>query len=241
VVVGVGGYWGYPYYNPWWGFSPWYGFHGWYGYPGFYAPYGYGYFDPSSSVRLQVTPRETEVYVDGYRAGIVDDFDGVFQRLELPPGEHEIVLYLEGHRSVRQDLRLAVGAEYKIRHTMQPLPPGEPQEPRPEPPAAPSAPPAPAHSATPAPAEPAVAGAAAQVNSNFGTLAIRVQPADAAVSIDGEVWLGADAGERLSVQVSEGTHRVEIRKDGYRTFTAEVHVRRGEIAPLNVSLPRLDQ
>ncbi len=35
-------------------------------------------------------PRDAEVYVDGYYAGIVDDFDGFFQRLTLEVGPHEI-------------------------------------------------------------------------------------------------------------------------------------------------------
>ena len=34
-------------------------------------------------VRLMVRPRDAAVYVDGYYAGVVDDFDGVFQRLTL--------------------------------------------------------------------------------------------------------------------------------------------------------------
>ena len=34
-----------------------------------------------SSMRLQVKPLDTMVFVDGYFAGIVDDFDGTFQRL----------------------------------------------------------------------------------------------------------------------------------------------------------------
>ena len=34
------------------------------------------------SLRLKVKPREASVYVDGYFAGRVDDFDGMFQRLQ---------------------------------------------------------------------------------------------------------------------------------------------------------------
>jgi hypothetical protein len=41
-------------------------------------------------VRLQVRPRDAAVFVDGYYAGIVDDFDGIFQRLTLAVGPHEI-------------------------------------------------------------------------------------------------------------------------------------------------------
>jgi hypothetical protein len=62
-----------------------------------------------------------------------------------------------------------------------------------------------------------------------------VQPADAEVLIDGERW-EAPAGERVLVQLSEGEHRVEVRKPGYRSYTSTVRVRSGETVPLNVSL-----
>ncbi|MBI3403060.1 MAG: PEGA domain-containing protein [Acidobacteria bacterium] len=35
---------------------------------------------------------------------------------------------------------------------------------------------------------------------------------------------------------STWTHRVEIQKPGYRRFSTEIQVRRGETTPLNVSL-----
>jgi hypothetical protein len=38
------------------------------------------------------------------------------------------------------------------------------------------------------------------------------------------------------VQLSDGSHRVEIRKSGYRTYTSTVRVRSGETVTLNVSL-----
>ena len=69
----------------------------------------------------------------------------------------------------------------------------------------------------------------------LGTVAVRVQPADAEVMIDGEHW-EAPSRERLQVQLSDGSHRVEIRKSGYRTYTSTVHVRSGETVTLNVSL-----
>ena len=72
------------------------------------APYAgrvYGYAAPSGvygarryygDVRLQVRPRDAAVYVDGYYAGIVDNFDGVFQRLTLEAGPHEIEIEAPG-------------------------------------------------------------------------------------------------------------------------------------------------
>src|SRR5206468_3850537 len=41
-------------------------------------------------IRVQGAPRNAEVYVDGAYAGVVDDYDGVSQRLDLQPGSHEI-------------------------------------------------------------------------------------------------------------------------------------------------------
>ena len=57
-----------------------------------------------ATVRTRVTPRDTQVFVDGYSAGPVDDFDGVFQRLQLIPGQHEITLYLPGYRTYRENV-----------------------------------------------------------------------------------------------------------------------------------------
>jgi uncharacterized membrane protein len=70
-----------------------------------------------------------------------------------------------------------------------------------------------------------------------GALAIRVQPADAQVIVDGETWESPDAGD-LTLQLAEGTHAVEIRREGFRPYRAEVQVRRGETTALNVSLVR---
>ena len=94
-------------------------------------------YDLSGSLRLQVEPEETEVFIDGYWAGTVDDFDGFFQRLHLEPGEHEIELFLEGHRSFRQNLYLQPHRTFTIRHKMQPLGPGDTPDSRPKPPARP--------------------------------------------------------------------------------------------------------
>jgi hypothetical protein len=74
------------------GWGP-YGFHPsiWYAQ---YPRYRYAY--DEASLRIQVTPRDAQVYVDGYYVGMVDSFDGTFQRLHLSPGEHVIEIFLEG-------------------------------------------------------------------------------------------------------------------------------------------------
>jgi hypothetical protein len=142
-AVFVGGYYG-PYvapafygWSPWaFGFAPYHGFGYGYGYAyGPYAPYGRYAYGDTAEARVQVTPKQTEVYVDGYLAGVADDFDGTFQRLHVRPGGHTITLYLNGHRSVTERLYFSPGKTQKIKLAMAPLAPGEAPLPRPVAPA----------------------------------------------------------------------------------------------------------
>ncbi|HSL22854.1 MAG TPA: PEGA domain-containing protein [Vicinamibacterales bacterium] len=91
------------------------------------------------SVRVQAHPREAQVFVDGYYVGIVDDFDGAFQRLKIPPGGHEIVLHLAGFRNASHRIYVQPRATFRLRARLEALPPGTPPAPRPTP--DPSAPP----------------------------------------------------------------------------------------------------
>jgi hypothetical protein len=68
-------------------------------------------------------------------------------------------------------------------------------------------------------------------------MALRVQPSDAEVLIDGEKW-ETSGDERLLVQLAAGVHHVEARKDGYRIYVTDVTVRPGETATLNVALSK---
>lgn len=186
-----------------------------------------------SAARIQVTPPETEVYVDGHRAGVVDDFDGFSQRLRVTAGEHLIELYLDGHRPVGQTIRFTAGETYRIRHQMETLPPGEAAPPRPTPRAdAPAA----SAAAFDALGRAITGGAASAALSGTGTIAIRVQPADAVVLVDGERW--QSSGDRLDIQVTAGAHRIEVQKDGYQPFSTNVQVRAGETSGLNISLTK---
>lgn len=231
---------GYGFYDPFWsGWGPGWGM-GWgpgWGYPGWYGPWGTP-FGAFGSARLQVTPRQAEVYVDGYLAGTVDDFDGVFQRLHVPPGEHELTIYLDGYRTFTQKLLFRPGATIDIKQPLVPLAPGESTGPRPQA----TAPPAggPPYGAPPPPGGPPPDGAAdpADPATAFGTLAIRVQPADATLLVDGEEWSAPGGGERLLIELSDGPHEIEVRRDGAAPYHRTVQVRAGRTTTLNVSLPR---
>jgi hypothetical protein len=221
------------------------------------------------SVRVEATPKNAEVYVDGYYAGIVDDFDGVFQRLHVRPGPHEITLYLDGYRSVTQRVYVTPDTTLKIKYRMEKLAAGEVAEARPIPPNPPvpdqSTPPVrtrapygrtPPQGYPPAGYPPAgyppagypPAGApgypppppdgqppqAAQAGP--GTISVRVQPADADVYIDGQQSSVPAGGDSISVDVSEGRHSIQVRKQGYIGYLTDVQVRRGETTTLTVTL-----
>jgi hypothetical protein len=207
-------------------------------------PPGVEFYGPLSSLRLQVQPSQTEVFVDGYYAGAAREFDGLFERLRIDSGEHDIELYLQGYKSVHQKVYLQPDETFRVRHTMQALASGEAQEARPiappPPPGGdpgvgggrrPAAPPMPMTGQRP-PAGSARGGG----ESDFGAIAIRVQPADAELLVDGELWDASGTGNRLTIQLPEGSHRVEIRKPGFQAFTTVIQIRRGETATLNVSL-----
>jgi hypothetical protein len=105
IVPGSVGFfpWGfdYPYYGGYYGaYDPWYGW-----YPGV-APGAYSSSGPEGSLRLKVKPREAAVYVDGYYVGVVDDFDGVFQRLHLDPGPHHVEIQSPGYDPLTFDVRI---------------------------------------------------------------------------------------------------------------------------------------
>ena len=56
--------------------------------------------------------------------------------------------------------------------------------------------------------------------------------------IDGEKWEGATASDRLDVQLGAGLHRLEIRKEGYRSYFTDVTIGDGQTRTLNVALTR---
>lgn len=133
-------YGGYPGYA--WG--PWYGGYGFglgyfydpFGYYGYYSPYNYDYgysggygsgrysYDSGRSVgqlRLKVNPKHGQVYVDGYYAGEVDNFDGTFQRLSIEAGSHKVEIRAEGYETVTFDVLVTAGETVTYKGTLKPI------------------------------------------------------------------------------------------------------------------------
>jgi hypothetical protein len=93
-----------------------------YGYDGYY-PYGYTpdyYFNPIpghlyGGLRIVNAPRDAQVFADGYYVGIVDDFDGIFQHLNLETGPHHIEINEPGLQPVAFDVNIAPGRTMTFR------------------------------------------------------------------------------------------------------------------------------
>jgi hypothetical protein len=73
------------------------------GYAG-YAPYSPDLAGPTGGLRLKIEPKDAEVFVDGYYAGVVDDFDGTFRHLTLPVGRHHIEVRGAGYLPLEFDV-----------------------------------------------------------------------------------------------------------------------------------------
>ncbi len=101
--------------------------HGYYGHGyGGHGRYGYGaYRSNYGQVRIEIGPKalrdEAHVYVNEAYVGVVDDFDGFFQRLVLTPGEYEIEVRLDGYRTLQEHVLVGPRRTYKIRHQMEPI------------------------------------------------------------------------------------------------------------------------
>jgi len=87
-----------------------------YGTNGYY-PYGYTpsyYYDPIpgrlyGGVRITGAPRDAHVFADGYYVGIVDDFDGIFQHINLEVGPHHIEVEWGGYQPIAFDVYVRPG------------------------------------------------------------------------------------------------------------------------------------
>lgn len=114
---------GYFYYSPW-TWAP-YGSYG-YGYgsgAGYsYPRYGGAFGFDIGSLKIKVKPRDAEVWVDGYYAGTVDDFDGVFQALRLDMGAYRIEVRKPGFETLTFDVRVQPERTITFRGELKPIP-----------------------------------------------------------------------------------------------------------------------
>lgn len=237
-----GAYWGY-------GGYPYFDFYGSSGYGYYGAPYyGGGYYGGShyghdaGSVRVLVDPSETRVFVDGYYAGTADEFDGLFQRLHVSPGRHEIALKLEGYRSHRMRVYVPYDGTLKLHHDMIEGSGEDAVEDL-----------AGDRNADEEVAERArarrwrdedraVAGEARRDppferparDTGSATLRFQVRPQGASIYVDGE--FRGTGGSLSRLELAAGSHRIEILHPGLRTFERDVTLDAGESQDLELEL-----
>jgi hypothetical protein len=138
---GGGGGWypSYPYYPyyPWGFWGAGYGFGlGYLYYDPFWDSYGYGYGYPmvggggggystsqssseTGAVRLKINPKQAQIYVDGYYVGIVDSYDGSFQKLNLEGGGHKLELKADGYEPLQFDVLITPGETVTYKGTLK--------------------------------------------------------------------------------------------------------------------------
>lgn len=110
-----------------------YSYGGPYGYGAAYPSYGAGVYGvypqfgrsttfDTGELRLRIRPRDAQVFVDGFFAGSVDDFDGNFQSLRLEQGGHKIEVRMPGFETLTVDVHVQPNRTLTIREELRPSP-----------------------------------------------------------------------------------------------------------------------
>lgn len=223
-------YYGYPYYYGYWSYDPYYARPY---YPRFRSAQDYG------ALRVLVEPSNTRVYVDGYYAGEADDFDGIFQRLNVSPGRHEITLKLEGRRTHRVRLYVPVDHTIKLHHDMvkgdgedpvddQVGPADRVDEEKSE------------HDGgryTERARPRRDADDDDREQAGVGTLRLHVTPEDASVYVDGR--FRGSSRQMDDLLMPAGRHHVEVVRPGYKTYDQDVDVAQDQPTNVRVALDKL--
>ena len=185
----------------------------WYDYPypyGYPVPPGYVLATPdtvSGSVRLDGSPRDAAVYVDGYYTGIVDDFNGVFRHLTLTAGPHSIEIRKPGFETLAVNVYVQPRQTIRYRETMQPVQPDS------------------SSAQTESGAVTAPAGSDVPLGPP-GDLRLDVKPKDAQVYIDGYyVGIVDDFNGRYQrLNLAPGPHHVELGATGYELLAFDINI-----------------
>jgi hypothetical protein len=241
--------WGYyPFYS--WGYYPFYswGYYPFYSSNYYYYPryYGYGYY-AYGHVRIEVKPKQAKVYVDGGYMGTVDEFDGWWQRLDVPPGLHKIVIREPGYAPYAVTMRILPDDDYKIKYKMEPgkdvineqemFPERDKNYPdRYAPRYRDREPSQPGNEGQYEPGErdqydrgePETQGQPSTMEepqeTERATVVLKVEPSDATVYVDGNYYGIADADRsgELNILLSPGPHKVEVVRPGYESYSQTI-------------------
>jgi hypothetical protein len=218
--------WGAPYWG--WGPGPYN-----YGLGAQQALLGYAMVSGIGGLELDAKPNRAEVWVDGKYVADARDLDGYPAYLWLKQGAHHIVLYKAGYKSVDVEVDVRPGVLQPLKVQLEK---GESQPPV-------------RAASEPRPAEPRVEivdprkqGSEPRVEATtpqgepHGEVALRVEPRDATVYVDGTfVGLVRELGV---LRLTPGHHRVDLARPGYRELTKELDVEVGRRSEIVLSMER---
>jgi hypothetical protein len=113
-----GGYHYYPYWSSrfYWGWDPY-----WWG--GYYGPPVRVYYsaaDGLGALDFDVRPEKAEVFLNGQRIGVADNFDGFPTYLWLEEGTYDVVIYQEGYETIARQYSIVPGVVIDIEDRMVP-------------------------------------------------------------------------------------------------------------------------
>ncbi len=118
VGVHWGGYWGPSYWH-----RPYASPYSWYG-QGWGPGWGYTTVYPNPAFRhgaldTDISPERAEVWVDGRRIGVADDFDGFPDYLWLEQGTYDVVFYLPGYKTIARQYSIYSGLVIDVEDRME--------------------------------------------------------------------------------------------------------------------------
>jgi hypothetical protein len=176
----------------------------------------------TGDVRLDVSPKDAAVYVDGYYAGIVDDFNGVFHHLTLTAGPHAIELRKTGLETLTVEMFVQPGQTITYRATMSAAQPGSVGE-------------------ETEPGSAAAPAAGAALPEPPGDLRFDVTPKDAQVYVDGYyVGIVDDfEGRRQRLNLLPGAHHIELQAQGYEPAEVDVTIQSRQTTTYRGALTRV--
>lgn len=240
--------------GPYWG-ATWGGY--WTGYwdPYWYGPRpGYTVVYPRAGERYgaldtDISPERAEVWVDGRKVGVADEFDGFPSYLWLEEGTYDVVFYRPGFKTLARQYSIYPGLVIDVEDRLERGEAVHPLDLGPE-----------THTRRDerlrreeerrrrleqddrgreaeglgAPGR----GEWLDVRGEPGRLRLRVSPADASIYLDGRfVGTGGDLERlRAGLLVDSGHHTLEIVRPGYQGERREVEVTQGEETELSVDL-----
>ncbi len=157
----------------------------------------------SARLDLEIEPDDADVYLDGTYQGEVDKFDGHPDYLWVKPGRHTLEFRKRKYQSLRILFEVKADERKRFPQELYKHRKGEPKL-----------------------VELNMLPPASKPRSQVAFLKFLVEPADAALWIDGTFRGAAEQfdGNPERIKVSAGKHTIELTRPGYRTHTAEIRL-----------------